>query len=343
MRRTFQLALPNGPLGDPLVVVRPRLGGRWLLLDAGDMAAVGARALLAVGDVLISHAHVDHVFGLARLLRVRLGRTDRPLRLFGPAGLAAHVRAHLGGYAWNLVDAFPLDLRVVEVHADRTLTWRFPESGGFEPHVESAGAGPADGPVHADEQFELSALPLAHGALTSLAWRLREPRALNVDPVRLAEEGLPTGPWIADLKQRVRAGAAGDEPFALPTGAVAPLDALRARVLRESEGDSVVYATDLAPTAATRAALVPFAAGARRLVIEAHFVEADRELAVRHDHLTAALAGAIAREAAPAWASPIHFSSRYAERVATVWDEFEEAAQPVPVEPIGATPLGDEP
>lgn len=343
VRRTFQLALPNGPLGDPLLVARPRLAPRTLLLDAGDTAALGARALLSVGEVLVSHPHVDHVFGLARLLRVRLGRTDRPLRLFGPPGLAAHVRSHLGGYAWNLVDAFPLDLGVVEVHRDRCVAWRFPASGGFDPYVESSTPFVAGGVVFGDELLEIAALTLDHGGIPSIAWRVREHRALNVDAARLAEAGLPAGPWLADLKQRVRENAPGAAPVLLPDGRSVPLAELRALVLRESEGDSIAYATDVAPTGATREALVRFAGGVRRFVLEAHFLDEDRELAERHGHLTAALAGTIVREAAPGSASPLHVSSRYAERLEAVLDEFATGAGAVPVEPLPSTPLADEP
>jgi len=118
------------------------VAARLLLLDAGDAAGLTPRTLLDAADVLISHAHVDHVFGWPGCSGCAwAGRA--PLRLFGPPGLAAHVRSHLGGYAWNLVEAFPLALTVVEIHPDRTETWQFPSSAGFEPYAVGRGPAPA--------------------------------------------------------------------------------------------------------------------------------------------------------------------------------------------------------
>lgn len=345
MRRTFHLALPNGLFGDPLVVVRPRLVPRVLLFDAGDATSLSPRTLLGVTDVFVSHAHVDHVFGLARLLRLRLGRVERPLRLFGPPGFTAQVRSMLGAFTWNLVDAFPLDLRVIEVLPDRVTCRRFPGQGGFEPEVESDAihGGGAVVDVFADELVRVRALPLDHAGIPSLAWRVDEHVALNVDPVMLEAAGLRAGPWLAALKDAVRRGAADDTPIALPDGRFLPLAEARRAVLRESDGDSAVYATDVAPTPRTHESLSAFARGARRLVIEAHFLAAESALAAQHGHLTTTLAGAIARGAAAGAVCPLHASARHQENAAQLLDELATAASPVPLELLAAVPADEAP
>lgn len=343
MRRTFQLALPNGLFGDPLVVARLRLLPRTVLLDAGDMGALPPRALLGASDVLVSHAHVDHVFGLGRLLRVRFGRAERPLRVFGPPGLTARVRAHLDGYTWNLVPAYPLDLRVVEVDVPggSVTVWRFPPDRGFEPFVEERRDVGAGGLVFEDELLVIAALALEHGTITSLAWRVAERYALNVDPVALERRGLPTGPWLARLKDAVRRGLPDDHPLEVPGRGPTTVGAARREILRESPGDSVVYATDAAPTARTVEALAAFARGARRLLVETHFRAAARELAARHGHLTTELAGAIARAAGVAAVSPLHASTRHQEEADALLAEFRASAAPVPVELL-ATVAGED-
>jgi ribonuclease Z len=343
MRRTFQLALPNGLFGDPLVVVRPRLLPRVLLLDAGDTTALSARTLLAVTDVFISHFHVDHAFGLGRLLRVRLGRVERPLRLHGPAGLVRRVRSCLDAFTWNLVDAFPLALDVVEVHGDRVERWEFPRESGFEPRLIASGPGPAEAPVLEDDLLAARALILDHGGIPCLAWRLDEHLALNVDAAALADAGLPTGPWLASLKDGIRAGAAADTPVQLPGAGAVPLGDLRVRLIRETPGDSVVYVTDVAPTDASLGALEAFAAGARRLILEAHFLDEDAPLARQHGHLTARIAGELAFRAAPAAVSPIHLSTRYVEREDAVLAELRCAAGAVAVERIPPAPASEDP
>ena len=332
MRRGFRIALPNGLVGDPLVVVRVPWLPRLLLLDAGDASGLTPRTLLDAADVLVTHAHVDHVFGLGRLLRVRLGRPERPLRLCGPPGLAAKVRSHLGGYAWNLVEAFPLDLTVVEIHPDRTETWHFPSSAGFEPYVVARGPAPGEGPVLADELLEIRAVTLDHGGIPSIAYRVEERRGLQVDPVEVERLGLAAGPWLGQLKAAVRRGAPDDEPIALPDGRARPVGELRDRLLRVTEGDTLAYACDAAPDEANVAAIVGLARGVRRLVIESHYLDADLELARRNAHLTAGLAGRIARAAGVGAVVPLHVSPRYEDRVEAVLAELAAAAAPVGVE-----------
>ncbi len=339
MRRTFQLSLPNGLFGDPLVVVRTRLTPRVLFLDAGDAATLSPRTLLAVSDVLVSHCHVDHVFGLGRLLRLRLGRNDRPLTVFGPPSLAARVRSHLDTYTWNLVTAFPLDLRVVEVHPDRTETWRFPAANGFDPVLEHNDPPASVQPVASDELLEVRALMLDHAGIPSLAWRVQEHRALNVDADRLAARGLPTGQWLAQLKDALRRGAPPDSTVSLPTGGVAALGDLAADIIIEAPGDSLAYVTDTTPSAGALDALVEFVRGVRRLIVETHFLEVDRALAEQHGHLTAARAGEIGRRAGVVAISPLHFSTRYEERGAELLEELRRAAHPTTVEQLAGEAL----
>ncbi len=332
MRGSFRLTLPNGLFGDPLVVLRIPWLSRLLLFDAGDVAGLTPRTLLDVSDVLVTHTHVDHVFGLGRLLRVRLGRLERPLRLVGPPGLAARIRSHLDGYTWNLVEAFPLDATVVEVHPDRTETWRFPLSAGFDPYVVGRGPAPSEAPVVEDELLVVRARPLDHGGLPSIAYRVEERQGLHFDPVEIERLGFAPGPWLAALKAAVRRGEPDDAPVPLPDGTARTLGDLRHRLIRVSEGDVIAYACDLAPVEENLRELAAFAAGARRLAVEAHYLAEDHPLATRNAHLTAALAGRVARESGVGAVIPLHLSPRYEEQASAVLDELAGAAAPVPVE-----------
>jgi ribonuclease Z len=342
VRRTFQLSLPNGLFGDPLVVARPRLVPRVLLFDAGDTAALTPRTLLGVTDVLVSHCHVDHVFGLGRLLRVRLGRSERSLRISGPPGLVARVRSHLDSYTWNLVEAYPLDLRVVEVHPDRTETWRFPIDVGFAPVLERADPPALDGPVWSDELLEVRAVALDHAGIPSLAWRVQEHRALNIDAERLAARGLPAGPWLSDLKTSLRKGLGADTPVALPGSGFAALGELADDLVREAPGDSLAYVTDIRPSPEAIATIAEFARGVRRLILESHFLETDAALAHQHGHLTAASAGEIARRAGAVALSPVHLSTRYQDRADELLAELGAAASPTPVEQLATGALNED-
>ncbi len=338
MKQTFLLELPNGPFGDPLVIVRIRWSPRVLLLDAGEMAAVGPRTLLETTDVLVTHAHVDHVFGLARLLRQRIGRLERPLRIFGPPGLAARISAHLQGYHWNLVPAYPIDLAVVEVHSDRCEWWRFPRQQGFEPRLDGVEDGPEEGPVLDDDLLSIEARLLEHGSIPTVAWRLREHRSYHIDPVRLREMGFEPGPWITHLKQEFRRQRDRQALVRLPDGREWQLGHLEDSLVRIREGDSLVYASDLAPSRENLSRLAFFATGVRRLVIEAHFLEEHAALAQEHAHLTALLAGSIARQAGVQAVCPLHFSTRYENRIEEIFTEVKRGAGTVSLEDLPSSP-----
>jgi len=340
VKPTFLLELPNRPTGDPAVLVRPRHRGFAILAEAGDLGAVPPRALLAVSVALVSHFHVDHAFGLARLLRGRLGHPERPLTIVGPAGSAARVAAHLSGYLWNLLPAWPLDLAVVEVHPDRVETWRFPRERGFDPRLaESASWSPgASLPLEPGPGITIRALPLDHAGTVSLAWRIEEEEGLHVDPAALDRAGLAPGSWLGELKDAVRRGAPPATPIPLPGGGTAPLAELEERFLFRSPGDTVAVAADVGPGEANLAALAAFVRGVRTLVCEAYYRQADRVLGIEHGHLSAGDAGRVAREGGVGRLVPFHLSPRYEGDEDALLAELASAADPVPLDLPGGTP-----
>lgn len=67
-----------------------------LLLDAGTVTAVlSLEEQLAIDDVLLTHAHLDHMVDLAFLVDNVFIRRSTPLRLWAPEPVLAAVRTHL--------------------------------------------------------------------------------------------------------------------------------------------------------------------------------------------------------------------------------------------------------
>ncbi len=68
-----------------------RRGGEKLLFDCGEgtqRQLVRSVGLLEIDEVYITHFHADHVLGLPGMLKTYgLQARERPLRVFGPAGL----------------------------------------------------------------------------------------------------------------------------------------------------------------------------------------------------------------------------------------------------------------
>ena len=336
MRPIQQAELVNGVFGDPGVYVDLKFASRALLFDIGDISRLPTRKLLRVSDVFVSHTHMDHFAGFDQLLRVCLGR-DSGVRIYGPRHFIEQVEHKLHGYTWNLVENYASDFAVTahELGGDgRMQRALFRSKNRFEREPLSDQA-LVDDVVLRDEQFQVRARPFDHHGLPSYAFAFEEHTHLNVWKNRLDELGLPTGPWLTELKRRVRAGEPDEatievrwrtrdgsrtERFALGE--------LKERVLEAVPGQRVCYVTDVAGHDDNRRALIAFLRNADVAFIEAVFLEQDREHAERKAHLTAAQAGAIARAAGVRIAIPFHFSTRYFPEERSLREEFERKWRP---------------
>jgi len=322
MRSVYQAKLVNGVWGDPGVCIDLKYQRRAVLFDIGDVSALPVRMLLRVTDVFVSHTHMDHFAGFDHLLRVCLGRATG-VRLHGPPGFVSQVEHKLLAYTWNLVQNYEADfvIEARELHADghvHRAQFRSREQFRREPLVDLQTQG---GLILEDEQFRLRAMPLEHHDIVSLAFSFEETTHINVWKSRLEELGLPSGPWLTELKQRVRAQEPDDTPMRVhwrtregSREQTFSLGELQRDLLEFGRGQKVCYVTDVAGHARNRARLEEFVQGADLLFIETVFLDADQELAARKAHLTTTQAGEIARAAGVKQAETFHFSARYREQ-----------------------------
>jgi ribonuclease Z len=116
--------------------------------------------------------------------------------------------------------------------------------------------------------------------------------------------GLPSGPWLRELKRAVLGGAPDDLPFRVwwREGAAmrethVPLGRLREQLLSVTPGQKIGYVVDTVYHAENARRIVDLIRGADVLFIEAPFLQDDVDLAARKFHLTARQAGLMAREA----------------------------------------------
>ena len=331
MRPIFQAELVNGPFGDPGVLIDLKFERRALLFDVGDVRSLPTRKLLRVHDVFVSHTHMDHFAGFDHLLRVCLGR-DTGVRAYGPPGFIAQLAHKLAAYTWNLVERYATEFVIVahELDPGGTLRRARLRSGArfaLEP-LEPQQA--RDGVLLQEPSFRVRCAALEHHDIVSLAFAFEESTHINVWKSRLDALGLPTGPWLTELKRRVREGAADEEPVRVrwrtregSRERQVPLGDLKREVLEFLPGQRVCYVTDVAGIERNLARLREFVAHADQLFIEAVFLDADRDIAARKGHLTARAAGEVARTAQVRLATPFHFSARYLGRDAVVRAEFD--------------------
>lgn len=330
MRPLLHPSFVNGRFGDPAVYVEHLFERHALMLDLGDITSLPSRKINRIDKVFVSHTHIDHFIGFDHLLRVLVGR-DKTVSLWGPSGLIDSIDRKLHAYAWNLAQRYDNDLTfvVTEVAASgdaRTARFRLHTAFAAEAigsaHVE-------DGVLCDDPALRVTAVTLDHRT-SVLGYALTEPVHLNVWNTRLAERGLPVGPWLAELKRAILAGAPDEtliavrEQSSAPVMREAPLGELR-DLLEVTPGQKIGYVTDVADTAANREAIIKLVAGADILFIESAFATADAALAADRAHLTTQAAGEIARAAGVARVEPFHFSARYEGEEARMLAEVQAA------------------
>jgi ribonuclease Z len=332
MKPLFHPRLVNDPFGDPGLYVDFLFERRALLFDLGDLSPLSARQLLKVTHAFVSHTHMDHFAGFDSLLRVLLGR-EKVVHLFGPPGFVDRVEHKLAAYTWNLVANYESNLvfRVTEVHPDGTAARAdFQTRTGFRREPVPSLSLP-EGVLLDEDTFLVRAAFLDH-QIPCLAFALEEKFHVNVWKNGLEELGLPTGPWLRDLKTAVARG----EPDAMPVPVcwrengtvrerVVSLGELKEKALRIVPGQKLAYVTDAAYHAANARAILDLARGADLLFIESAFLHEEEQRAAEKRHLTARQAGLLAREAGVRRLIPFHFSPKHTEEGERLVQEALEA------------------
>ena len=307
----------NGVFGDPLLKLQLLHQRRNLLFDLGDPGRISARAAHQVTDLFLTHTHADHIGGFLWFLRTRIG-VPTPCRIVGPPGIARQIAGLVDGILWDRVEDRAPRFEIREWRGDRLHLFRVVAGEGAA--VETGLEEITDGVVWQEPAFLVRAAELDHGTPV-LAYAF-EPRArLNVCPDRLKSLGVDTGPWLQDLKREYLAGN-HQFPVTLPDGRQMTVGQLQDRILLESPGQKLVYATDFADTAANRERLVALAKGAHSFFCESTFTLQHADQAKRTRHLTTLACAEIANKAGVLNLLPFHFSRRYVRDVGTVYREL---------------------
>ncbi|MGR8942074.1 MAG: Clp1/GlmU family protein [Gammaproteobacteria bacterium] len=327
LRGTYATMI-NGVFGDPLLHLRLHPQQRSLLFDLGDSGRLPTRIAHQVSDVFISHAHIDHIGGFLWLLRSRLG--DYPCcRIFGPPGLIGHIKGMIDGVLWDRVGKAGPRFEIAEIDGHRLRRVRV--QAGCRDIVDLPDIRMAEGLIVDDPLFSIRTITLDHRTPVQ-AYAFESKARFNVDNSVLKMMNLKVGPWINELK---RLCAAGDKkaPIDLPDHGRREAGELGERLLIVTPGEKLVYATDLADTAANRAALTALANKADFLFCEASFLESDSAQALRTGHLTARACGEIASAADVKQLVPFHFSRRYETRPEAVYRAIKAACSRVVMPP----------
>ncbi len=317
MKPVFIADPVNGPFDDPSLYVRILRESRALLFDAGDIRRLETGSILKISDIFITHTHMDHFIGFDSILRAVL-RRDEPLRIFGPENIISCVEGKLRGYSWNLIKEYPVRIEVIEIKTDSV------EHAGF--YAENSfcridgRSGRFDEIILDEPLLRVKALHVKH-EIPVLAYSLEEEFHININKDMLQEMGLPVGPWLSEMKKAIRLQAPPDTVIEVD-GVPRRMEEL-APLTTITRGEKITYVMDVSPDEENIRKIIPFVAGSDVLFCEGYFLSRDADRAMERSHLTAALAGRIAREARVGRLELMHFSPKYRHCADDLYREAE--------------------
>jgi len=317
MKPVFDAAPVNGPFDDPCLYVRILRESRALLFDAGDIRGMEMGNMLRISDIFITHTHMDHFIGFDTILRAAL-RKEEPIRVFGPANIIDCVEGKLRGYTWNLIKDYPVRIDVFEIREESVGHAGFYAENSFcridNPSTRFSEI------ILEEPLFRVKALHITH-EIPALAYSLEEDYHININKDMLVSMGLPVGPWLSELKMAIRLSSPPDTVIDIE-GSPHRLDELR-QLAMISKGEKISYVMDASPDRENLDKIIPFVSGSDALFCEGYFLSEDFERAMDRSHLTAALAGKIAREASVGRLELMHFSPKYRHCAEELYREAE--------------------
>ncbi len=318
MKSYFRHRPVNEPFEDPCLFVGIARQKRALLFDAGDLHRLSPTELYKVSDLFITHMHIDHFIGFDILLRVIL-RRPIPLRVYGPQGIVRAVQGKLMGYTWNLIRSYPLMIEVYEILDNSVRHCSFYAEEGLE--LQERGSREFNGTILREPFFSVKAISIYHG-IPVLAYRIDEEIHINIDRAKLAEKGIETGPWLSEFKEAIVKNDR-NRSFRAPNRTVSFSEVEDIAII--TEGQKISYVMDVSIEEENIERIVDFVRDSDYLYCEAFFLDRDLRLATERNHLTARLAGEIAKRAGVRNLIPMHLSLRYKDHPEIVIEEAMKA------------------
>ncbi len=317
----FTINQLNSPFDDSAFFVRNIYRRKAFLFDCGRLGGLTHSEILSLGDIFVSHTHMDHFVGFDRILRGAL-KADMELRIFGPPGFLGNVDGKFRGYTWDLIDEYTFGVRAVELHPDgRHKTGYFSAKNRFVPVISELNTDKID----LGEGFTLEYEFFDHRTL-SVGYRVNEPLQYSIDKDKLAGLGYKGGPWVSELKNALAARETDRMITAVRGGKEIILTAaqLEAELVVIRPPQSVTYITDCAPTADNIEKAVRFAARSTLLIIEAVFLDEDEEHAIKKNHLTLNRSKDIFFRSNSEYVRFAHFAARYENDKSTFMSRLYE-------------------
>ncbi|MCX8026411.1 MAG: hypothetical protein N3A62_00960 [Thermodesulfovibrionales bacterium] len=319
MKPTFHVEIVNNHFEDPVLYVRAMYQKTVFLFDLGNIDALGPGKINTISSIFVTHMHIDHFIGFDTVLRYLLKR-DLPLQMYGPEGIINCVEGKLKGYTWNLIKDYPFKLEVFEISEYNIKHVSFYASESFIPIIRQNIT--FKNPIVQENAFKINTIVLSH-QIPVLAYSLEEDMHININKAKLIDKGLEVGPWLNTLKSMIRQGLPNDTVLDVNDKQCYLGDLIDICII--TRGQKICYVMDVSPTEYNIRLLKEFVSGADVLYCEAFFSDEESERAKDRNHLTARIAGQIAREAGVKTLKVMHFSQKYKSNPDLLIKEAEDA------------------
>jgi ribonuclease Z len=169
--------------------------------------------------------------------------------------------------------------------------------------------------LYEEPAFRVSAVILDH-KIPCLGLSIEERFHVNIVKNGLTALGLSPGPWLTEFKNALYNQTDPNTKFMVKLDQREPakkfvISELADHIARITPGQKISYITDVMYSRSNRQRIVEFVKGSNHLFIEAVFLDQDREIAEKKQHLTARQAGHLAGMAQIKQLTVFHFSPRY--------------------------------
>jgi ribonuclease Z len=290
-----------------------------LLFDCGEnvLLNMDQSDIKQLDYIFFSHCHIDHIAGFDYLFR-RIFDREKPVIIYGPAGITQIIFNRLNGYTWNLGTGSTNEWIIHELD-DYSIKVSVIKASEAYSGISSSEVLPAGVSLFSNNHFEVQAFFLNHG-IPSAGYLIREKETYNVDKEKLAQLGITPGEWL----QRVKEESSDNDEIIYTGGRSYSVLYLKELLLRRKEGDSVAYMTDFVLDKDVENA-IRIIKNCSTLICESQYVDEDVHLADQNYHLTSRQAARIASKAGVDKLIIFHISDRYkGDEFLTLLEEARE-------------------
>lgn len=308
MKSNYSFRRINSPFDDSGIFFRNVYMKKAKMFDCGRLGNIENSEINDVSDIFISHTHLDHFIGFDRFLRSSIS-SDSSYNFYGPLNFIKNLKGKLDGYTWNLIKDYTVSYKAYEITREGINSSIFSATNEFQEEKVDSNLSS----IELESGFTVKYEFFDHG-ITSLGYRICEPKRMSINKDKMDELGIKNGIWVGNFLKELSQDYISNEEFSVETNNglknYTTLE-LKDLLIEYPETQDITYMTDMAPTKENVEKAINFAKDSFILIIESVFMERDKEHAEMKNHLTINLSKKIFKESNSSYVSFGHFAPKY--------------------------------